>query len=183
MNNVEQIAREARLRLNNEVVTLDNDQYEIASNIITEAITAAIAPLLEKKGQWRLTNSSRKLIHDALIAAGNTDEQSEQHFANAIAPLQSENKELRDWKESMLEVESTWNEQRVGHALGLALGSAIKPQIEPKIRELQAELEQAQKQLDENWVTHQRVVQAEARLEGRSGSEQDNDRVSEIGGE
>lgn len=45
MNNVEQIAREARLKLNNEVVTLDNDQYEIASNIITEAITAAIAPL------------------------------------------------------------------------------------------------------------------------------------------
>lgn len=47
---------------------------------------------------------------------------------------------LRDWKDSAMQVERTWNEQEVGKLLGVRLGHAIRPEIEPAIRRMQSEL-------------------------------------------
>jgi hypothetical protein len=43
--------------------------------------------------------------------------------------LMQELEELRAWKREALLVESTWNEQAVGRALGMTLGCSIRPRI------------------------------------------------------
>lgn len=50
--------------------------------------------------------------------------------------LAAENAELQAWKESAMQVESEWDEQAVGHLLGMRLGSSIRAGIQPAIEKL-----------------------------------------------
>ena len=53
-----------------------------------------------------------------------------------LADMTKQRDELQEWKDSAMQVESSWEAQSVGKLLGFAIGSAIHPQIEPAIREI-----------------------------------------------
>jgi hypothetical protein len=55
---------------------------------------------------------------------------------NELAEVTKQRDELQEWKDSAMQVESSWDAQSVGKLLGFAIGSAIHPQIEPAIREI-----------------------------------------------
>ena len=55
--------------------------------------------------------------------------------------------ELRNWKETMLEVERGWDEQQVGRELDIGWGEIIRPQILTKIHNLKSRLYFAEKQV------------------------------------
>lgn len=63
----------------------------------------------------------------------------------AIRYAQEQNKQLQEWKESMMTAHNELDLQGIGNELGLRLGSSISPQVLPKIREL---LEQNNELLD-----------------------------------
>lgn len=51
---------------------------------------------------------------------------------------------LRDWKESAMSLEMSWDEQAIGKILNLPLGTFIRPQILPAIQALRTRLERAE---------------------------------------
>ena len=56
-------------------------------------------------------------------------------------------RQLRNWKESMLEVERGWDEQQVARELDIGWGEIIRPQILTKIHNLKSRLYFAEKQV------------------------------------
>lgn len=50
-----------------------------------------------------------------------------------LAALREKRDTLLEWKRSMLEIEKTWDPQRVGRLLGIQLGASIRAGIEPAI--------------------------------------------------
>lgn len=57
--------------------------------------------------------------------------------------------QLATWKRDMLYIESTWDNQAVGKALGVTLGQDIRPAILPGIERLKAKAETRRKALQE----------------------------------
>jgi hypothetical protein len=88
---------------------------------------------------------------DAEIAA--LKEQREHEIEaknNTIRRMQSENDALKNWRDSSLKVEASWDCQAVGEALGLTFGSNIRRRILPGINALKErvrDLEEANSQL------------------------------------
>ena len=71
-------------------------------------------------------------------------------FAKQMEEKDKEITDLKDWKESMMSVESQWDEQKVARLLGMTAGQDIRKNIESKILELQAKLA-AIASLPEKW--------------------------------
>jgi hypothetical protein len=79
-----------------------------------------------------------KANHDNQVAINRTlrDRPDLGGRAKLVDALAEQCDELQQWKDSAMQVESSWDAQSVGKLLGFALGSAIRPQIEPAIREI-----------------------------------------------
>lgn len=79
-------------------------------------------------------------VEDIQRIVGFDNEEPLVHFIEAIvanhARLRAENAELKNWKESMMEIEKSWDEQAVAKLLGIPLGAPIRPAIESAIRKL-----------------------------------------------
>lgn len=54
---------------------------------------------------------------------------------------------LQEWKESAMQVGSSWDAQAIGELIGVQLGCAILPQIEPAIRKMIAQRDERQDRL------------------------------------
>ena len=82
------------------------------------------------------THVARQSIREGerLLAQQLTDLQE------SYSKLNDEVIELRGWKRAALQVESQWDEQAVGRALGFTLGCNIRPRILPAILELKQHL-------------------------------------------
>lgn len=57
-----------------------------------------------------------------------------------LTEAEAEITQLKEWKESALEVESRWDCQAVGRLLGVKWGGDIRSKIQPGIESLQAEI-------------------------------------------
>jgi hypothetical protein len=84
---------------------------------------------------------------------------NEQDYSKQVRTLTAERDSLQAWKDSMMQVELEWNEQKVGKLLKLPLGSSIKAGIEPAIVEL----------IDEVDSLRTRLADAQARAERAEG--------------
>lgn len=78
----------------------------------------------------------------------------------AIRYAEEQNKQLQEWKESMMTIHNELDLQGIGDALGLKLGSSIAPEVLPKInelvdrnRELMEMLQQLKESLDDGIKT------------------------------
>lgn len=67
----------------------------------------------------------------------------------AIRYAQEQNKQLIDWKDSEMKVQSELNLQGIGSELGLKLGSSIAPQILPKIKKINYQKRELVEMLEE----------------------------------
>jgi uncharacterized protein YhaN len=63
--------------------------------------------------------------------------------------LEAQNRNFQQWKESMLRLESEWDEQAVGRALGMTLGQPIRRNILPKIEEPKQHVRELEEKLKE----------------------------------
>lgn len=62
-----------------------------------------------------------------------------EHIAGLVKQLAERDEELhqlRQWKKEQMQIESTWDEQKVGHLLGMELGTPIRENILPAIQAL-----------------------------------------------
>ena len=82
---------------------------------------------------------------DRVAEAWNPEDKHEAFFArivscvNACAGMTdpaSEIQALKQWKQEMMEVESSWNAQEVGRLLNVKLGQPIKASIQPAVENL-----------------------------------------------
>lgn len=64
-------------------------------------------------------------------------------MAQEMKLMEKELEQLQKWKDETLEVESQWDVQAVGEAMGLTIGERICPAILPYIRKLQGEIAEA----------------------------------------
>ena len=64
-------------------------------------------------------------------------------YREEVRQLRDERDELAQWQREAMMVESEWNAQAVGRALGLTLGKSIRAAILPGILELQCQLAEA----------------------------------------
>jgi hypothetical protein len=99
-----------------------------------------------------IEKASPEDVHNALVDAGIDPEELAKQTKRVVkllrsnldlsarnAALEAENAALKRWKAERTEVESQWNPQAVGKALGLQLGSQIREGILPGIQKLIAE--------------------------------------------
>ena len=84
------------------------------------------------KSKWRTTGEAE--CHDEL--------------ERRRAEFEDETNALRDWKESQLKVEATWDPQEVARELGLKLNDDIRPNILPRIKALREERDALKKETD-----------------------------------
>ena len=65
---------------------------------------------------------------------------------------QAECERLREWKRQQLQVESEWDPQAVGNALGIQWGASIRAGILPAVQTLSAQMAQLTRPVsDEEW--------------------------------
>jgi len=69
--------------------------------------------------------------------------------------LEAENGRLKAWKDSVMELESTWDIQAVSKALGIQLGQPIHPGILPGIEKLKAENKELKAISAPLWWSHE----------------------------
>ncbi len=110
---------------------------DVRGKVIKTLSTDAGKSLLEERDKLR---GDIKTTMDVLqdFDGDNVWEQAQQAVSK-IDVLTAERDRLARWKREQMEVESSWDCQKVGELLGIGLGQMIRPQIEPKIRELIAE--------------------------------------------
>jgi len=143
-------AKEERAALEAEVAALKmavdeaNDWTELAKAERDRAVESYHAEAEEadrlREGLAALKEHERQ-THETLGTILGTDDSLEQK----AKALKAERDRLRDWKESAMALEATWDIQAVGKALGVPLGEPIHPAVLPGIIRLREALEEIDK--------------------------------------
>lgn len=84
-----------------------------------------------------------------------------------------ERDQLREWKESALSIEKSWNPQDVANLLGMPLGVDIRANIQPSIERLLRELDELRAEVASAKIAGlkeaARIVQGISQSDGRHG--------------
>lgn len=115
-------------------VILDGDQYTRAVRFtFPDGLLVNVSRFrYETDGSkdWKIRSSD----HDYMITIRNYDDPSR----SPVDQEQTELESLRAWKESAMEVERQWDEQKVAKLLGIPLGASIRPEIQPRVEKLRS---------------------------------------------